>query len=88
MNSSVTARQITVGVGVNSTTGNAAQITNIGHPTASIGALTSAKYVGTHGPGFHTIYWLEFGYNTGGEFQTFLGTTGLQRSGLTGRLMN
>ena len=82
---SSSAHNMSVGVGVDSTTVNSADLYGSGGQTAA-GLPTKATYSGTPGIGFHTIAWLEWG-STGGQFYGNVNSLGSQIAGMSGRVM-
>lgn len=85
-NSTATQRIVHVGIGIDSTTVNSAQI-DAGHATGTYEATVSAHYVGSPGIGRHTLVWLEWA--TGGDTQTWNASafSASFASGITGELM-
>ncbi len=86
-NSTASARQVSMAIGVDSTTVPAA-LSLIG--SAGVVALFASfgcSYSGYPGLGYHTLTWLERGVGT--DTQTWAGTSGTNvRSGLTGSVLN
>jgi hypothetical protein len=79
------AANMSVGVGIDSSTVNSATL--YGSTGESAGGLpTMARYRGTPGLGFHTINWIEWGA-AGGQFYGNVNSLGSQVAGMSGRVM-
>jgi hypothetical protein len=80
-----------VGIGLNGSLGNVAQINQQASIPASLASnsfQTSADYIGTPGIGRNTVLWLEHGFGSG-TTQTWLGyVPPWQISGITGWVLN
>ena len=70
--SGATARTVTSGIGIDSTSTNSAQSYAPGYCTSTIFTSAHAEYVGYVGLGYHAINWLERGDGT--DTQTWYGT--------------
>lgn len=78
---------ITLGVGVDSTSANSAQV--FGQPSTTAGVFFDARYLGFPGIGRHYLAWLEYSQAQGTT--TWYGDAGQPtrfQSGITGTLMN
>lgn len=82
-----TSANSNVGVGIDSASGNSAQLVQIANMNANQVVGTTATYTGFPGAGRHFITWLEYGFGSG--TQTFFGTsTNNQISGIIGEIAN
>lgn len=83
ISSTGTVRQCRVGVGLDSTTVNSADIFSFGSGNSAIIGTPTALYGSTIPVGRHNLVWLEVG--AGGDTQTWLGDNGgLIQSGISG----
>lgn len=88
--SSATVVSSSVGIGIDSTSGNSAITTRSGGTFGDTSTHSiDAAYYGTPGVGRHTIVWLEKASGTGGTTQTFYGTNaGNFQLGIIGGISN
>lgn len=90
-NSADNLRVVAVGIGIDKTNFDDSTLSEIA-PVSYLGAHARARYHGKPGGGHHVVNWLEWGYNTGGEYQTWIGMghsiLGTQKSGMVGTIVN
>jgi hypothetical protein len=84
-NSTSTARNVSAGIGLDSTTVNSATLTDY----IQVNTLTrnfGAQYSGYPSVGYHAMMWLELG--GGADTQTWMGdNAGTAQTGMTGRIL-
>jgi hypothetical protein len=77
---------VNVGIGIDSTSGNSAQLNQIANLSGTTYVPTNSTYTGTPGIGRHYISWLEFG--GGSNTQTWLATAANNVAGIVGEIAN
>ncbi|MGJ5177418.1 hypothetical protein ACQR16_06000 [Bradyrhizobium oligotrophicum] len=77
---------VNVGIGIDSTSGNSAQLVQIANLSGTIYVPTTATYNGYPGIGRHKVTWLEFG--GGSNTQTWLATSANNIAGIIGTVSN